>query len=158
MWKDYSLVNFLKGRSLVQLMIFIFIILCVTNFLIFQLGFEGVTQKKAIISRSFFPKGYVIGLIWTILVILQTISFKKISSQINSFLILILIMNCIMYHIYTLGFSIFSMILIGNLITIGLSAFISGSVFLESKLFSLFIGLTTVWVIYVTFLMTLVHI
>ena len=90
MWKDYSLVNFLKGRSLVQLMIFIFIILCVTNFLIFQLGFEGVTQKKAIISRSFFPKGYVIGLIWTILVILQTISFKKISSQINSFLILIL--------------------------------------------------------------------
>ena len=158
MWKDYSLVNFLKGRSLVQLMIFIFIILCVTNFIIFQLGFEGVTQKKAIISRSFFPKGYVIGLIWTILVILQTISFKKISSQINSFLILILIMNCIMYPIYTLGFSIFSIILIGNLITIGLSAFISGSVFLESKLFSLFIGLTTVWVIYVTFLMTLVHI
>lgn len=158
MWKDCSLVNFLKERSLFQLIIFIFLILCVTNFIIFQFGFEGVTQKKAIMNGSFFPKGYLIGLMWTILVILQTISFKKIISKINSFLILILIINCILYPIYTLGFSIFPMILFGNLITIALSAFISGSVFLESKLFSLFIGLTTVWVFYITFLMTLVHI
>ena len=133
------------------------IILCSSNFIILNFGFEGVTQKIALENNIFFPKGYFIGLIWTLLVILQTIVFKSLKSQFSSLLVLILILNCFLYPIYTLGFSVLSMIILGNLTTLIFSSFIAGLIYVESKILSLLIALTSLWVLFVTYLLINVH-
>jgi len=139
------------------LLIAALIILCSSNFIILNFGFEGVTQKIALENNLFFPKGYFIGLIWTLLVILQTIVFKSLKSQFSSLLVLILILNCILYPIYTLGFSVLSMIILGNLTTLIFSSFIAGLSYVESKILSLLIALTSLWVLFVTYLLINVH-
>lgn len=151
------MISFLKRRSLIILLIAALIILCTSNFIILNFGFEGVTQKIALKNNRFFPKGYLIGLTWTLLVILQTIVFKSLKSQFSSLLVLILIMNCFLYPIYTLGFSVLSMIILGNLTTLIFSSFIAGLIYVESKILSLLIALTSLWVLFVTYLLINVH-
>lgn len=151
------MISFLKRRSLIILLIAALIILCTSNFIILNFGFEGVTQKIALENNHFFPKGYFIGLTWTLLVILQTIVFKSLKSQFSSLLVLILILNCFLYPIYTLGFSVLSMIILGNLTTLIFSSFIAGVIYVESKILSLLIALTSLWVLFVTYLLINVH-
>jgi len=151
------MISFLKRRSLIILLIAALIILCTSNFIILNFRFEGVTQKIASENNRFFPKGYFIGLTWTLLVILQTIVFKSLKSQFSSLLVLILILNCYLYPIYTLGFSILSMIVLGNLTTLMFSSFIAGLIYVESKILSLLIALTSLWVLFVTCLLINVH-
>jgi hypothetical protein len=151
------MISFLKRRSLIILLIAALIILCISNFIILNFGFEGVTQKIAVENNHFFPKGYFIGLTWTLLVILQTIVFKSLKSQFSSLLVLILILNCFLYPIYTLGFSVLSMIIFGNLTTLIFSSFIAGLIYVESKILSLLIALTSLWVLFVTYLLINVH-
>ena len=151
------MISFLKRRPFVVLLIAALVILCLTNFIILNFGFEGVTQKIALENNRFFPKGYFIGLVWTLLVILQTIVFKSLKSQFSSLLVFILIFNCFLYPIYTLGFSVLSMIILGNLTTLIFSSFIVGLIYIESKILSILISFTTLWVLLVTYLLINVH-
>ena len=151
------MISFLKRRPFIVLLIAALVILCLTNFIILNFGFEGVTQKIALENNRFFPKGYFIGLVWTLLVILQTIVFKSLKSQFSSLLVFILILNCFLYPIYTLGFSVLSMIILGNLTTLIFSSFIVGLIYVESKILSLLIALTSLWVLFVTYLLINVH-
>jgi hypothetical protein len=124
------MISFLKRRPLIILLIAALIILCAFNFIILNFGFEGV---------------------------IQTIVFKSLKSQLSSLLVLILILNCFLYPIYTLGFSILSMIILGNLTTLIFSSFIAGLIYVESKILSLLIALTSFWVLFVTYLLINVH-
>ena len=54
------MISFLKRRPLIILLIAALIILCTSNFVILNFGFEGVTQKIALENNRFFPKGYFI--------------------------------------------------------------------------------------------------
>lgn len=151
------MISFLKRRPFIVFLIAALVILCLTNFIILNFGFEGVTQKIALENNRFFPKGYFIGLVWTLLVILQTIVFKSLKSQFSSLLVFILILNCFLYPIYTLGFSVLSMIILGNLTTLIFSSFIVGLIYIESKILSILISFTTLWVLLVTYLLINVH-
>ncbi len=151
------MINFLKRKSLITLLIASLIILFAFNYIILNFGFEGVTQKIALENNRFFPKGYFIGFIWTILVIFQTFVFKILKSQTSSLLVLILILNCFLYPVYTLGFSNLSMIILGNLTTLIFSSFTAGLIYVESKILSILIAFTSLWVLFVTYLLINVH-
>lgn len=151
------MIFYFKKYSLITLLILVFLFLCLINFVIFQFDFAGVTQKKSQLNKIFFPKGYVIGIVWTILIMLQTIAFKKIKTIKNSAIIFILILNCILYPIYTLGFSNLQLIILGNLISLGISSFVAGSIYSDSFIYALLVLLTSAWIIYVTFLLFNVH-
>lgn len=151
------MIFYFKKFSLITLLILVFLFLCLINFVIFQFDFVGVTQKKSQLNKIFFPKGYVIGIVWTILIMLQTIAFKKIKTIKNSAIIFILILNCILYPIYTLGFSNLQLIILGNLISLGISSFVAGFIYSDSFIYALLVLLTSVWIIYVTFLLFNVH-
>jgi hypothetical protein len=151
------MINFLKRKSLITLLIASLIILFASNYIILNLGFEGVTQKIALENNRFFPKGYFIGFIWTILVIFQTLVFKILKSQTSSLLVLILILNCFLYPVYTLGFSVLSMIILGNFTTLIFSSFTAGLIYVESKILSILIALTSFWIVFVTYLLINVH-
>lgn len=151
------MINFLKRKSLITLLIASLIILFASNYIILNFGFEGVTQKIALENNRFFPKGYFIGFIWTILVFFQTLVFKVLKSRTSSLLVLILILNCFLYPVYTLGFSVLSMIILGNLTTLFFSSFTAGLIYVESKILSILIALTSLWILFVTYLLINVH-
>jgi tryptophan-rich sensory protein len=151
------MINFLKRKSLITLLIASLIILFASNYIILNFGFEGVTQKIALENNRFFPKGYFIGFIWTILVIFQTLVFKILKSQTSSLLVLILILNCFLYPVYTLGFSVLSVIILGNLTTLIFSSFTAGLIYVESKILSILIALTSLWILFVTYLLINIH-
>ena len=151
------MIDFLKRKSLITLLIASLIILFTSNYIILNFGFEGVTQKIALENNRFFPKGYFIGFIWTILVIFQTLVFKILKSQTSSLLVLILILNCFLYPVYTLGFSVLSMIILGNLTTLIFSSFTAGLIYVESKILSILIALTSLWILFVTYLLINIH-
>lgn len=151
------MINFLKRKSLITLLIASLIILFTFNYIILNFGFEGVTQKIALENNRFFPKGHFIGFIWTILVFFQTLVFKILKSRTSSLLVLILILNCFLYPVYTLGFSVLSMIILGNLTTLIFSSFTAGLIYVESKILSILIAFTSLWVLFVTYLLINVH-
>src|SRR5210317_1856188 len=121
------MINFLKRKSLITLLIASLIILFASNYIILNFGFEGVTQKIALENNRFFPKGYFIGFIWTILVIFQTLVFKILKSQTSSLLVLIFI------------------------------SFTAGLIYFESKILSILIVLTSLWILFVTYLLINIH-
>jgi hypothetical protein len=147
----------LKGINLFKLLTAALILLLLINIVILKFNFVGITQNLSQQNEIFFPKGWFIGLVWTILILFQTFVFKYTDNENNTKLVLLLIFSCMTYPIYTLGFSVLSLIFLGNLITLALSSFVAGMLFNESAKLSTFIFFTSIWIIVVTYLLFRVH-
>lgn len=151
------MIEFLYKRKLWELIFGLLIILCLINYIILFHGFKGVTQLEAVKRGAFFPKGYIIGIVWTILMIVQVWIFKKTKKYSNRKLLLFLILACITYPVYTKGFSDLTLVILGNLFTMIYSSFVAGNFFQVRS--SLFYGilLIPIWISFVTYLMFSVY-
>ena len=151
------MIEFLYKRKLWELILALLIILCLINYIILFHGFKGVTQLEAIKREAYFPKGYIIGIVWTFLMIIQVWIFKKTKNYTNRKLLIFLILGCITYPIYTKGFSNLTLVILGNLFTMIYSSFVAGNFFQARNIFFYGILLIPTWITFVTYLMFSVY-
>jgi hypothetical protein len=97
----------------------------------------------------------MIGLIWTILIgfmaSTQWLLIKKTRDRILLSLIPILFLNCVLYPLYSQGFSNDFNQLIGNLFTIAFASFITGRIRSITTLGSNLMMIVTFWGLFATF-------
>ena len=129
------------------------------NGVIFSYQIDGVTGINAQDSEYFFPSSKIIGFVWTFLMACLAFSFSRVVKQ-NTILaawIFGLFLVCILYPIYTFGFSSLPNMILGNLLTIALASFVSGALFTYYKLESFLTFLVPVWVSFVSYLMFVIN-
>lgn len=129
------------------------------NGAIFSYQTNGVTGINAQDSEFFFPSSKIIGSVWSFLVACLAFSFSRLvkKNTIHAAWIFGLFLLCVLYPIYTLGFSSLPNMILGNLLTIALASFISGALFTHYKLESLLTFFISVWVIFVSYLMFMIN-
>ena len=149
----------IKKISALQAILLALAITGLINGVIFSYQTDGVTGINAQDSEYFFPSSKIIGSVWTFLVACLAFSFSRVVKQ-NTILaawIFGLFLVCILYPIYTFGFSSLPNMILGNLFTIALASFISCALFSLYKLESFLTFLIPVWVIFVSYLMFLIN-
>ena len=67
--------------------------------------------------------------------------------------LILLFLICVTYPFYTMGFSSFISMILGNLVTISYGSFIVGLLYTTFKTQSFVVCLIPIWVVFVTFLM-----
>jgi hypothetical protein len=98
----------LKGINLFKLLAAALILLLLINIVILKFNFVGITQNLSQQNEIFFPKGWFIGLVWTILILFQTFVFKYTENENNTKVVLFI--NFFMYGLSYLYFRIFCFI------------------------------------------------
>ena len=149
----------IKKISALQAILLALVIMGLINGVIFSYQTVGVTGINAQDSEYFFPSSKIIGSVWTFLMASLAFSFSRVVKQ-NTILaawIFGLFLVCILYPIYTFGFSSLPNMILGNLMTIALASFISGALFTYYKLESFLTFLVTVWVSFVSYLMFVIN-
>ena len=149
----------IKNISALQAILLVLVITRLINGVIFSYQIDGITGINAQDSEYFFPSSKIIGSVWTFLVACLAFSFSRVVKQNTTLAAWIfgLFLICILYPIYTLGFSSLQNMVLGNLLTIALASFISGALFTSYKLESFLTFLISAWVIFVSYLMFLIN-
>lgn len=149
----------IKNISALQAILLVLVITGLINGVIFSYQIDGITGINAQDSEYFFPSSKIIGSVWTFLVACLAFSYSRVVKQNTTFAAWIfgLFLICILYPIYTLGFSSLQNMILGNLLTIALASFISGALFTSYKLESFLIFLISAWVVFVSYLMFLIN-
>ena len=152
------MINWLDKRSLIQLCILVLLVTGTINGWIALMNIEGVTAQKMHHNDQFFPAPYVIGTVWTLLMLSLAFCFKKLKGhRCYQKGVLFLFLICVAYPIYTIGFSSISLMIAGNLITIAMASFLSGILFEKFKSLAGIVLLIPTWVVFVTYLMFFIH-
>jgi tryptophan-rich sensory protein len=152
------MINWLDKRSLIQLCILVLLVTGAINGWIASMNIEGVTAQKMHQSDQFFPAPYVIGTVWTLLMLSLAFCFKKLKGhRCYQKGVLFLFLICVAYPIYTIGFSSLGLMIAGNLITIVMASFLSGILFEKFKSLAGIVLLIPTWVVFVTYLMFFIH-
>jgi len=149
----------IKKISALQAILLALAITGLINGVIFSYQTDGVTGINAQDSEYFFPSSKIIGSVWTFLVACLAFSFSRVVKQ-NTILaawIFGLFLVCILYPIYTFGFSSLPNMILGNLLTIALASFISGALFTCYKLESFLTFLVSLCVSFVSYLMFVIN-
>ena len=101
------------------------------------------------------PPSWMVGLIWTVLIGFMTYSqwllIKKTREVTLLSLIPILFLNCVLYPLYSQGFTNDFNQLIGNLFTIAFAAYITGRIRSITSVGSNLMLLVTLWALFATF-------
>ena len=101
------------------------------------------------------PSSWMIGLIWTVLIgfmaYTQWLLIKKTRDRALLSLVPILFLNCVLYPLYSQGFTNDFNQLVGNLFTITFAAYITGRIRNITTLGSNLILIVTLWGLYATF-------
>ena len=115
---------------------------------------ESVTQPIKP-EYPLLPSSWMVGLIWTILIGFMTYSqwllIKKTREVTLLSLIPILFLNCVLYPLYSQGFTNDLNQLIGNLFTIAFAAYITGRIRSITSVGSNLMLLVTLWALFATF-------
>ncbi len=103
------------------------------------------------------PPGYVIGTVWLVLfAAMGTARWLLLTKPLDTVrarrLIMLLLLFCLAYPVYTLGLKSEGIGLIGNLMTIALSVFVVIRVGSISRLAAGLVSLVTLWVSFASFL------
>lgn len=150
--------NFLDRCSTAQLFLLVFLVTGGINSWIALMDIEGITAQKIHESDQFFPASYVIGAVWTLLMLCLAFCFKKLKGNIcYQKGVLFLFFICVAYPIYTIGFSSLKLMIAGNLITIAISSFLSGILFEKFRLLAGAVFLIPTWVVFVTYFMFFIN-
>lgn len=152
------MIHWLDKRSFIQLCILVLLVTGAINGWIASMNIEGVTAQKMHHNYQFFPAPYVIGTVWTLLMLSLAFCFKKLTG--HSYYqkgILFLFVICVVYPMYTIGFSSIGPMIAGNLITIAIASFLSGIIFEKFKWLAGIVLLISAWVVFVTYLMFFIH-
>ena len=142
-------------RGLMQLFLISFGITILINGILFSFNInESVTQPIKP-EYPLLPSSWVIGLIWTVLIGFMTYTqwllIKKTRDRKLLLLIPILFLNCVLYPLYSQGFTNDLNQLIGNLFTIAFAAYISGRIKNITLFGSNLILMVTLWGLFATF-------
>ena len=145
----------LAKLNALQLILLAFLITGLINISIAYFEISGLSNIRSEQTNIFFPSSKVIGTVWMLLIAGLSYSFsvvaKKNESIANHLIFLFLI--CVTYPFYTMGFSSFISMILGNLVTIFYGSFVGGLLYASFKTQSFVVSLIPIWVVFVTFLM-----
>ena len=145
----------LAKLNALQLILLAFLITGLINISIAYFEISGLSNIRSEQTDIFFPSPIVIGTVWMLLIAGLSYSFsivaKKNESIANHLIFLFLI--CVTYPFYTMGFSSFISMILGNLVTIFYGSFIVGLLYASFKTQSFVVSLIPIWFVFVTFLM-----
>ena len=142
-------------RGLIQLFIISLGITTLINGILFSFNInESVTQPIKP-EYPLLPSSWMVGLIWTILIGFMTYTqwllIKNTRNRTLLLLIPILFLNCVLYPLYSQGFTNDFNQLIGNLFTIAFASYITGRIRNITTLGSNLMLAVTLWGLFATF-------
>ncbi len=142
-------------RGLIQLFLISLAITTVINGILFTFNINQSVTQPIKPEYPLLPSSWMIGFIWTILigfmVYTQWLLINKTRDCKLLFLMPILFLNCVLYPLYTQGFTNDFNQLVGNLFTIAFAAYITGRIRTVSRLGSNLILMVTLWALFATF-------
>ena len=142
-------------RGLIQLLVISLGITTVINGILFTFNINQSVTQPIKTEYPLLPSSWMIGLIWTILIgfmaYTQWLLIKKTRDQIMLSMVPILFLNCVLYPLYSQGFTNDFNQLVGNLFTITFAAFITGRIRSISALGSNLMLMVTLWALFATF-------
>ena len=142
-------------RGLIQLLFISLSIATVINGIIFTFNINQSVTQPIKPEYPLLPSSWMIGLIWTVLIgfmaYTQWLLIKKTLDRALLSIVPILFLNCVLYPLYSQGFTNDFNQLIGNLFTITFAAFITGRIRSITKLGSNLMLMVTLWSLFATF-------
>jgi tryptophan-rich sensory protein len=142
-------------RGLIQLLVISIGITTVINGILFTFNINQSVTQPIKTEYPLLPSSWMIGLIWTILIAFmaytQWLLIKKTRDRSLLSIVPILFLNCVLYPLYSQGFTNDFNQLIGNLFTITFAAFITGRIRSITKLGSNLMLMVTLWSLFATF-------
>jgi tryptophan-rich sensory protein len=142
-------------RGLIQLLVISIGITTVINGILFTFNINQSVTQPIKTEYPLLPSSWMIGLIWTILIgfmaYTQWLLIKKTRDRSLLSIVPILFLNCVLYPLYSQGFTNDFNQLIGNLFTITFAAFITGRIRSITKLGSNLMLMVTLWSLFATF-------
>ena len=142
-------------RGLIQLLVISIGITTVINGILFTFNINQSVTQPIKTEYPLLPSSWMIGLIWTILIgfmaYTQWLLMKKTRDRGLLSLVPILFLNCVLYPLYSQGFSNDYNQLIGNLFTIALASYITGRIRSNTALGSNLMLVVTLWAVFATF-------
>ena len=145
----------LAKLNALQLILLAFLITGLINISIAYFEISGLSNVRSEQTEIFFPSSKVIGTVWMLLIAGLSYSFSVVAKKNESIAkhLIFLILICVTYPFYTMGFSSFISMILGNLVTIFYGSFIVGLLYASFKTQSFVVSLIPIWVVFVTFLM-----
>ena len=142
-------------RGLIQLFVISLGITTVINGILFTFNINQSVTQPIKPEYPLLPSSWMIGLIWTVLIgfmaYTQWLLIKKTRDLALLSLVPILFLNCVLYPLYSQGFTNDFNQLVGNLFTIAFAAYITGRIRNITILGSNLILIVTLWGLYATF-------
>jgi len=142
-------------RGLIQLLLISLGITTVINRILFTFNINQSVTQPVKPEYPLLPSSWMIGLIWTVLIgfmaYTQWLLIKKTRDRTILSLVPILFLNCVLYPLYSQGFTNDFNQLVGNLFTIAFAAYITGRIRNITILGSNLILIVTFWGLYATF-------
>lgn len=142
-------------RGLIQLLLISLSIATLINGIIFTYNINQSVSQPIKPEYPLLPSSWMIGLIWTVLIgfmaYTQWLLIKKTRDRALLSIVPILFLNCVLYPLYSQGFTNDFNQLIGNLFTITFAAFITGRIRSITKLGSNLMLMVTLWSLFATF-------
>ena len=142
-------------RGLIQLLLISLGITTVINGILFTFNINQSVTQPTKPEYPLLPSSWMIGLIWTVLIgfmaYTQWLLIKKTRDRLLLSLVPILFLNCVLYPLYSHGFTNDFNQLVGNLFTIAFAAYITGRIRNITILGSNLILIVTLWGLYATF-------
>ena len=142
-------------RGLIQLLFISLSIATLINGIIFTYNINQSVSQPIKPEYPLLPSSWMIGLIWTVLIgfmaYTQWLLIKKTRDPALLSIVPILFLNCVLYPLYSQGFTNDFNQLIGNLFTITFAAFITGRIRSITKLGSNLMLMVTLWSLFATF-------
>ncbi len=145
----------LAKLNALQLILLAFLITGLINISIAYFDISGLSNVRSEQTDIFFPSSKVIGTVWMLLIAGLSYSFSVVAKKDESISkhLILLFLICVTYPFYTMGFSSFISMILGNLVTISYGSFIVGLLYTTFKTQSFVVCLIPIWVVFVTFLM-----
>ena len=145
----------LAKLNALQLILLAFLITGLINISIAYFEISGLSNIRSEQTDIFFPSSKVIGTVWMLLIAGLSYSFSVVAKKDESISkhLILLFLICVTYPFYTMGFSSFISMILGNLVTIFYGSFIVGLLYASFKTQSFVVSLIPIWVVFVTFLM-----
>ena len=145
----------LAKLNALQLILLAFLITGLINISIAYFEISGLSNIRSEQTDIFFPSSKVIGTVWMLLIAGLSYSFSVVAKKDESISkhLILLFLICVTYPFYTMGFSSFISMILGNLVTISYGSFIVGLLYTTFKTQSFVVSLIPIWVVFVTFLM-----
>ena len=145
----------LAKLNALQLILLAFLITGLINISIAYFEISGLSNVRSEQKDIFFPSSKVIGTVWMLLIAGLSYSFSVVAKKDESISkhLILLFLICVTYPFYTMGFSSFISMILGNLVTIFYGSFVGGLLYASFKTQSFVVSLIPIWVVFVTFLM-----